>query len=235
MPYKTELHCHSDVVSMCGHISPEELVEHYLAADYTTVVLTEHLSRHTFHPGYGRYKGEDNWQRKIDFYMQGYHRLKEAAGDRLHILWGVEYCLNHNYTDYLLYGATEEFLRESLDIMDRDVQTLSETVRGAGVLFYQAHPFRNEITVTNPKLLDGIEVYNAHFNHCSRNDIAELWAKRFGLLEISGSDTHETKNVLGGGILTDTPITTNEELVATLRNGNYSLIRGGTPKMDPVK
>lgn len=35
------------------------------------------------------------------------------------------------------------------------------------MLFYQAHPFRNSMKITNPELLDGIEVYNGHPGHDS--------------------------------------------------------------------
>ena len=34
---------------------------------------------------------------------------------------------------------------------------------------------------------------------------------------------------IGGGIVTETPITTDEELLSVLRTGTYQLIRGGYP------
>ena len=70
MSYKTELHCHSRTVSDCASITPSEIVEKYLAAGYTTVVLADHLSRFSFEGK--RYNGSEDWQSKIDYYMEGY-------------------------------------------------------------------------------------------------------------------------------------------------------------------
>lgn len=224
MSCKTELHCHSAGVSHCARISPEEIVEKYVAAGYTTVVLTDHLSSSTFAPD--NYHGTHRWQDKMDFFLAGYHKLKEAAGDRLKILLGVEFRLyKHEAADFLAYGVTEDFLREHPDILDTDFTPFSERVRGAGLFLVQAHPFRNHMIVTDPRLLDAVEVYNGNKRQNSRNDIADLWAKRFGLAKTSGSDLHRPDDDACGGIRTENPITTNEELLAVLRSGNYTLIK----------
>ena len=59
-----------------------------------------------------------------------------------------------------------------------------------GALIFQAHPFRDTMTVTSPKFLDGIEAGNFCTTHDSRNDIAAAWAKKFGMLTVYGSDYH---------------------------------------------
>lgn len=224
MSYKTELHCHTAGVSACGHITPAELAEKYIAAGYTTVVLTNHISLSTFSPE--NYHGTHDWQDKMDFFLAGYHALEEAAGNRLHILLGAEFRLyKHDATDYLVYGLTEEFLRTHPDILSTGFAVFSERVRAAGLFVVQAHPFRKNMMVTNPMLLDAIEVYNGNKRHNSHNDIAEIWADRFHLSKTSGSDTHRTDDDACAGIRTETPITTNEELLAVLRSGNYTLIR----------
>ena len=43
------------------------------------MVLADHLSPATFEGE--RYTGGDDWQEKIDYYMNGYHALKKAAED----------------------------------------------------------------------------------------------------------------------------------------------------------
>ena len=226
MSFKTELHCHCDIVSACGRISPERLVERYLEAGYTSLVITDHISRDTFQ--YGNYSGDpDNWDAKVDFYMRSYRDLQRAAKGRLHIMQGFEIRLDrHHATDYLVYGLSEEFLRTHVDLLRYHVNTLSEAVRSAGGLFVQAHPFRNHMVITLPELLDGLEVYNGTHTHAPfRNEIAMLWAEHYGMIKTSGSDLHSEKMTISGGIETDTPITCNEELVATLKSGNYTLLR----------
>ena len=141
MVFKTELHCHSSVVSACGVITPEQIVERYTEAGYSTVVLTEHFSPATFSPE--NYLGGEDWQSHVDFFLSGYNELKKAAGDRLHILLGAEFRVDHHSgTDFLVYGLTERTLRNELvDLLFDNHRTLSERLRGAGCLFVQAHPF----------------------------------------------------------------------------------------------
>lgn len=229
MTFKTELHCHSRTVSACASISPAELVDTYLKNGYTTVVLMEHLNGATFKEG-GHYTGGADWQEKMDYYMQGFHALREAAAGRLHILLGCELCLAGTHSDYLIHGITEEFLRKNPDLMElKKIEKVAKRVRENGFLLYQAHPFRNGMTITDPTHLDGIEIYNAHPRHNSRNDLAALWAERYGLRRISGSDIHDPSDPPGGGLLTDHPITTREELLDALREQRYSLITEGAP------
>ena len=233
MSYKTELHCHSKTVSDCADITPAEIVEKYLAAGYTTVVLADHLSPFTFGK---RYTGTEDWQSKIDYYMEGVRALKKAAEGKLHVLQGCELRIEKCDSDFLVYGMTEEFMRANPDLLQiPKPKEMCKRVREAGFLLYQAHPFRNNMTVTDPDLLDGIEVYNAHARHNSRNDFAKLWAERHGLLQISGSDIHHDYDSPGGGILTDVPVESMPQLMEILRTGNYTLLREGTPGDESCK
>lgn len=223
MKFKTELHCHCAPVSKCADIEPALIVEKMLRCGYTSVVLTNHLSRHTFSPT-SPYPGGDDWQEKMDYYFAGIEALREAANGRLHVLWGVELCLDSWCTDYLIHGLDEAFYRAHPKLLQTDLEDVSALVREAGGLFYQAHPFRDKMAVTNPALLDGIEVHNAHPKHDSRNGMAAIWAKTYGLRGIAGSDLHHPQHDPTCGILTDAPITTNEELLRVLRDRAYEIV-----------
>ena len=227
MSYKTEMHCHSATVSACADITPAQIVEKYLENGYTTVVVADHLSPFTFGKNY---TGGEDWQKKIDYYMEGVRALREAAKGKLHILQGCELRIEACDSDYLVYGITEEFMRQNPDLLQiPKVRELCARLHEAGFLVFQAHPFRNGMTITNPEHLDGIEVYNAHARHNSRNDLAEMWAARYDLLPISGSDVHHDHDIPGGGILTDEPITDMAQLMQILRERRYTLLREGTP------
>ena len=224
MKFKTELHCHSHTVSDCADITARELVDKYVEGGYTTVVLMEHLNSATFAPG-GRYNGTEDWQQKIDYYMEGYRALHAAAQGKLNILMGCELCVHDTHTDYLIHGVTESFLRENPDLMTLSkIKYVSKRVHEYGLLLYQAHPFRNGMNVTDPTLLDGIETYNGHPRHDSRNDFAAQWAQHYGLRRICGSDVHGKDDPASTAILTDSPITTREELLVTLREQNYTML-----------
>jgi hypothetical protein len=213
-------------VSSCATIKPEEIVDHFVSEGYSTLVLTNHLSRFTYK---SKAKGDLSswtWDEKINYYLNGYYDLCRAAEGRLCVLLGVELRSNVDENDYLIYGVEEDFLRTSYDLIDRKIADISAMTHERGYLLFGAHPFRNNMRVTTPTLLDGIEVFNGNVKHDSRNDIARLWAEKFSLIAISGSDFHHLSDGLPtGGIITDSPITSNAELLDILRSGNYELIR----------
>ena len=228
MPYKIELHCHNLPVSICAHITPEEQAAAYIEAGYDTVVLTNHLNAAGLRP-----LGDATWQEKMDHYLSAYHRMKAAAGDKMTVLLGAEICPDcYSATDFLVFGMTEDFLRATPDLLQIDAATLSARVRAAGMRIYQAHPFRNRMVVVEPKLLDGIEIYNAQRRECSRNDVAALWAERYALQGIGGSDNHRGFADAVSGILTDRPVCDNETLLQVLAKGEYRILYGGEPGED---
>lgn len=227
MRYKTELHCHSKGVSACGTLYPERIIERYLEEGYTTVVLTNHLSKNTYFSKKHNVDYSDwNWEQKIDLQVNGFDRFRRCAeANGMHALFGCELSLLKVKADYLIYGMTEAFMRGNPDIMEIGIKELSERVHAAGMMIFQAHPFRNNMFVTSPSLLDGVEVYNGSIGHDSRNDIAYAWAKKLGLKMSSGTDFHHERHIIGGGIETEVPITSNEQLLEILRSGEYDLIR----------
>ena len=128
-----------------------------------------------------------------------------------------------NWNDYLVYGMDEEFLLAHPELHHMDLKTFSKFARENGLLLIQAHPFRNKMTIMNPKYLDGVEVYNGHPKHDSRNQLADMYAQRYGLLRTSGSDFHHPNSVEAGGIITEEPITSVAQIITALRSGDCTL------------
>lgn len=224
--FKTEMHVHSASVSNCATVYEEDIVERYIAAGYTSLVLTNHLSRFTYKNKKFDHSA-DPWDVKIDYYMNGLDRMRTAAAGRINVLLGVELRSNLDENDYLIHGIDEAFLRSFPEIMDTPIADVVTRVHEAGGLLFQAHPFRNSMRITKPSILDGIEVYNGHSGQESRNDIANMWADKFGLRKLSGTDYHHDHHVIGAGIETEQPITDTHQLVEILLSGKYELIRAG--------
>ncbi len=224
--FKTEMHVHSASVSNCATVYEEDIVERYIAAGYTSLVLTNHLSRFTYKNKKFDHSA-DPWDVKIDYYMNGLDRMRTAAAGRINVLLGVELRSNLDENDYLIHGIDEAFLRSFPEIMDTPIADVVTRVHEAGGLLFQAHPFRNNMRITKPSILDGIEVYNGHSGQESRNDIANMWADKFGLRKLSGTDYHHDHHVIGAGIETEQPITDTHQLVEILLSGKYELIRAG--------
>lgn len=218
--FKTELHCHSNDISACARVDADIIIEKFTSAGYSTLVLANHFNSSTY-----THNKCESWNEWIDKYIGAYNLLKEKAKGKLNILLGMELRTNENINDYLVFGVTEKFLRENENIFKMNIWDVHKLTSENGMLLIQAHPFRDSMTVTNPKALDGVEVFNGHMGHDSRNDIAEIWANKFSLIKTSGTDFHYADVPANAGILTENEITTMDELVAVLKSGNYELVK----------
>ncbi len=215
--YLYEMHAHTSDVSPCASVPAQDVIAIYEQAGYTGLVLTDHMSKRVFRQT-GAPDESAPWKEKVDFFLRGYRKAKESAG-KLQVLLGMEICFYENENDYLVYGLTEEFLYQNHDLLHLGINAFSKLARENGLLLYQAHPFRNKMTVVSPDLLDGIEVHNANPNHDSRNDIALQWANKFSLKMVSGSDFHEYGAHARGGIVLPKIVTTQKELLESLKEG----------------
>ena len=72
--FKTELHCHSTEVSACATATARHIVERYIDNGYSTLVLTNHLSKHTF-KSHKLDISHYSWADKIKFFMDGYQLM----------------------------------------------------------------------------------------------------------------------------------------------------------------
>ena len=93
-----------------------------------------------------------------------------------------------------------------------------------GRLRNQAHPFRNRMAVTDPQYLFGIETKNTHPRHDSRNDIAEMWADKFKLHKIAGSDCHQKQDAATSAICTEHQVKSISDLLYVLKNDLYQIM-----------
>lgn len=215
---KIELHIHTCGFSNCGKLTAAEIVDLYSKARYDAVVITNHfnsISRRWFEQN----GGTDYLKSYFDTIREGAELGKKCG---LLVLGGFELRFDENANDYLVYGMTEEHCQDYEKIFTMTPKEFSAFAAERGILFYQAHPFRNGITVTPPEQLFGIEVLNTHPRHDSRNDIALAWAEKYGLHKIAGSDCHLLSDVGSSAIFTDYQVRNIEDLVHVLRNDLYT-------------
>lgn len=168
-----------------------------------------------------------SWEDKIDYFLTGYHTAKHAADGRIDILLGMELRFDkpREMNDYLVYGVTEKFLYHHPHLLDMNLRDFSKLAHRHGMVIFQAHPFRTGMRIVKPKYLDGVEIYNGNPRHNSSNDIAEMWAKKYGLRTVGGSDFHEFEDLARGGVYFDKEIKDNKDLVKELLNGDYEIKR----------
>ena len=212
--HRIETHAHTSLISPCGHLSPREILREYSRADYSGIVITDHLS-----PSLPIFHGVNSWRKMVRRFFAGYRAVRDMSYDfDLTVFPGFELSLPEMPgRDFLVYGIDESLLSELPNVFTMDLPTFKRFAEQAGALIFQAHPFRNNRPV-DPALIDGLEICNCNPRHESKNDLATAFASRHGLLGLSGSDTHQLEDVARGGIaLTGMPLSI-AELVGWLRD-----------------
>ena len=215
MQYATELHAHTCLVSPCADLPLEDAVQRYAESGYHTVVVTDHYCDYVID------NAGDTWEQVVTHYVSGYKAMKEMAKGKFNVLLGCELRFVGSMNDYLVLGMDEEFLLAHPELHKMSLPSFSQFARENGLLLIQAHPFRNGMTVADPKGLDGIEIFNAHNTHDSRNYLAYALAKKEGLCGIAGSDFHHPYHWPAAGIMTEDPILSEKELLDILRAGTF--------------
>ncbi len=222
--YLIEIHSHTKETSSCGELAAAKAVRAYRARGYSGMVITDHLSNHTFKKRM-KLKVLPSWNTKIDFFLKGYRAaLKEASKyDDFKVYLGAELRFDENDNDYLVFGLTEDKLRRMEGVFAMDPEDGIRFVQSFGCTVIQAHPFRNHCVIVPPGILDGIEIFNGHPGHDSRNDIAAMWAEKFSYkIRTSGSDFHGEYEPFGG-IYTDILPENEIELQKLLTENQFSL------------
>jgi hypothetical protein len=219
-----ETHIHTKEVSPCADCTAAQAVSRCVKLGYGGMAVTDHFAENT----HGRMR-KFAWQDRVGFFLGGYRKALTAAPEDFAVLLGMELRFTgEGGNDYLVYGADEAFLRRHEGFDRLGIAKFSELARKHGLLVFQAHPFRFGMTLTRPRYLDGLEVYNGNAHHDSHNDFAALWAKQQGLRALSGSDYHggdTGDGVAPGGIELPGPVRENADLLRALRDGTYKLLQ----------
>ena len=223
--YKTELHCHTSEVSPCAHMTGEETIEKYLAAGYTSLVITNHFDACRV-GGPMNYKVRyDTYEEQVIRHYEVIREIRELAAGRINIIDGFEMSTYHSGNDYLVFGMTEEETL-SKNLFSLSMEDLKKHINALGCLIIQAHPMRRGMTIVDPDLVDGYEVYNGDLEAMKYNEVAYHFALVAGngkkILTV-GNDHHLREEPLRAAILTDVPIEDAKQLVSVLKSGTYSL------------
>lgn len=226
--YLLETHAHTKEVSTCGKMCAADVVENYIKAGYNGIVITDHMSLETYDSVYFNTHQDISWDNMVNDFLIGYNSAKEAAKGRMDVFFGMELRVSigqpeYNNNDYLVYGITPDILREMKHPYSYTLKNAVEFLHGHNCIVVQAHPFRNEMVITPPGIIDGVEVFNGSPRHDARNNIAELWADMFSLIKTSGSDYHGEWSKIKGGIIFKSNIKDEKDLVEALKSKQYEL------------
>lgn len=227
MFYKYEIHLHTSGCSDCGGSTAKEMVDAAKSAGYSGIVFSNH-----FYHGNTCIDRALPWKDFVEAYESDYLEAKEY-GEKcdIDVLFGIEEAYRQG-KEVLIYGISAEILKNTPDFLNMNLYQMAEFTRKNGGLICVAHPFRHRSYIPDPdtvppyECFDAVEVYNAA-NSKEDNDAADKYADKFGLLKISGGDTHDTAHFGKAGIAFTERVKDDKTFVELIKNNKHKLIIDG--------
>lgn len=215
--YLFDTHIHTKEASSCSRVFAADIVKRYKELGYDGIIITDHFSSSQFK------RHGDTYAEQVQTYLSGYRAAKKFEDENFHVILGMELRFLENDNDYLVYGFDEDFVLRNDLTQFNDPEEFRPFAEANNLIIFQAHPFRIGMTVIDPDLLDGVEVYNGHGDHYSRNTVANKWADTHSLRKLSGSDFHGNLSLEPGGVYFEEYLTDSKQVAEALRNGKYTL------------
>ena len=224
MEYRYETHMHTREGSACASSTGAEHARAHKEAGYDGIFITDH-----FFNGNSAVPRELPWRMRCEQFCRGYEGAKEE-GDKigLSVFFGFEYAMFG--AEVLVYNLSKEWLMEHEDIDRMNPREAFKIMRADGAFLVQAHPFRERGYIDHihlyPRDIAGVEAINAAHKGEDRrmNDRAFAYANMYRLPVTSGSDTHHTYELNGGGIITPEPIVTPLDYLRMMQEGKLRLL-----------
>ena len=206
---KIDPHVHSKGISGCSRVSCKEIVDEKKKLGYDGVILANHCQR-------WYYPVEEHAafvERVIEEYRVG---AAYAETQNFKFWLGIEVTLHEpHYADWLLYGVTETFLRQTPCLYTLTQKQLFELCEEYGILMIQAHPFRSGQSPCDPQYMHGLEI------NCTPGDLetaalVEEFAKAHNLMITCGTDYHYVERDYFGGVFVDEACQSATDFAKTL-------------------
>jgi histidinol phosphatase-like PHP family hydrolase len=236
--YFYETHLHTSAASACAKSTPLEACEAYKAMGYSGLFFTEH--------NWGGNTSIDSslpWAVWVAAFTKGYREIRKwGKKNDFDIFWGYE--AGYDGTEFLILGLEPEFLLETPGIKTASVAEQRRLVRAAGGLVVHAHPFRAASYIpeirTFPFDVDAVECFNsAHNYRFSKAGFSQKAALRKydtdaveyalenGLPMTAGSDSHNAKQLGGGGMAFMRRPADAQDFIAMIRSGKGYMLTDG--------
>lgn len=222
--YKYEMHCHTAEASKCGHATGAEMADFYKSMGYSGLVISDH-----FFNGNCAVPSDLAWEERVELFYKGYEAAKKR-GDEIGL--SVYFAWENSYsgTDFLVYGLDKDWLlaHEYCDLLPAKKHI--ELAHKSGGFVVQAHPFRErgyiEMIRLLPRDVDAVEAINAA-NADIANEMAELYADKYGLLKTCGTDNHHGKGARLTALELDFEAKSMDEIIDAIKHNKHknSLIK----------
>ena len=232
--YRYETHCHTSPVSKCGKASVEDTVNFYKLMGYDGIFITNHFLDGNINPA----ARELSYIDQIDYYFSDYEKSALLGAELgLKVFPGVE--LSYKGTDFLIYGLEKDWNKKHPEITGMSKTEELAFMMDEGAFVIQAHPYREAHYIDHirlfPRSVHGVEVINSN-QAVESNEMADLYADKYGLLKTAGSDNHWGSSIFArlsekgydtdiAGMCADTEINSVRDFIDMVRGGMMKLFR----------
>lgn len=217
-PYRYETHLHTSPGSRCAKVSVRDNLEFYKEQGFDGVFITNHFLDA---PGFN-FSKDIPYSEQINFFFKDYEEAVKIGREiGIKVFSGAE--IHFDGADFLIYGLDKQWYLHHPEIMQMKRSEELLFMKAEGALVVHAHPFREAAYVDHihlfPRAVDGVEIINMG-RPDFENQMAEIYAKQYGLLPFAGTDNHDgRKRQLLGGMCSKTPIESETEFVLQAKNG----------------
>ena len=216
--YKYEMHCHTAESSKCGVATGAEMADFYKSMGYSGLVISDH-----FFNGNCAVPSNLPWSERVELFFAGYEAAKKR-GDEIGLSVFFAWENSYSGTDFIVYGLGKEWLlaHEYCDLLPAKKHI--EIARNSGGFVVQAHPFRErgyiEMIRLMPRDVDAVEAINAA-NADIANEMAEIYADKYGLIKTCGTDNHHGKGAKLTALELDFEAKSIEELIDAIKQNKH--------------
>lgn len=207
---KIDPHVHSKGISLCSCVTYQEIIDEKKRLGYDGAILTNHCQK-WYYPA-------AEHSSFIERIIEEYRAAAEYAKTQNFQLWlGIEVTLHEpHYADWLLYGVTEEFLRQTPCLYTLTQKQLFALCEEYGILMIQAHPFREGQSPCEPAYMHGVEI-NCNARDIGNVGLVEEFAKKHNLMITCGVDYHQYEHNYFGGMFVGADCQSATDFAAELR------------------
>ena len=220
---KFDGHVHSKGISRCSWVDYKQLVDQKKIQGYDGIILTNHCKSEYYPP--------EMQKDYIKALVYEFDKCYEYAREKgLKVLFGIENTIHKPFSDWLLYGVTEEILLKMPCLYNLDQTQLYDLCNEHGLVLVQAHPLRMQTPYVEAQKLGDTNLMHGLEINCSPYDIDGekvlnvdriiFEAKEKGLVVTCGTDYHADNNRFLGGMLLPDYINTSEEFGEYLKSTN---------------
>ena len=212
---KIDTHVHSMGISKCSRVTYKEIIDRKIAGGYGGVVLMNHCQ-----PWY--YDPEELSKWKEDFILEYENANEYAKQKNFKLMLGIEVSVSEpKWSDFLIFGITEEFIRLAPDLCRISQKELFEYCNKHGALMVQAHPFRMRHEPMDCNYMHGMEINTQPTDLHNRNMVIKH-AKENGLFITVGTDYHDNTADNRSGIIVPDNIENSVQLAQYLKSTTHT-------------